>query len=236
MIAGSSGKFWPAAGLLFAAMALLVVSCGLVGGDEGAGGATVRGVVLSTEQVGPDGAPLGPRNLFPPTAREIRATVIIDGAEAGMKITGRWYQLGTSSSGTEGSQINASDVILDATTAQNNQARVTFIQRPGASGFPEDNWLLRVYINDELAKTAGFAVTQLAAVGAPVAPAPAAAVPVAPPATYTVAAGDTLATVTERFRGTEAAASYLTKLATLNGIAATAPLTPGTVLKLPPAQ
>jgi LysM repeat protein len=232
MILGSSKKLLPLAALLVAAVSLLTISCGLVGGDDGASGATVRNVLLTTEQVGPDGAPLGPRNLFPPSAREIRATVIIDGAKPGMKVTGRWYQLGTSQSGTEGSQINSSDVVLDATTAQNNAARVTFIQRPGSSGFPEDNWLLRIYINDELAKTSGFAVTRLAVIAAP-APVPAPVPAAAAPTTYTVVAGDTLATVTERFRGTEAAASYLTRLATLNGIAATSPLTPGTVLKLP---
>lgn len=220
---------------LIAGAALFAGGCSLFEDDGGSGDAgSVKALVLFSSEVGPDGAPINPRNLFPPNVREIRATVVLEDAAVDMKVTGNWYQLGTANAGSEGQRISGSDIVLDSATVQEGRASLSFALRPGASGLPEDTWLLRVFVNDDLVKTAGFVVNRTAGATAPAQGAPA---PTPTPVAYTVGAGDTLATIAQRFlpQG-QNVNDFTTRLAQFNNLAANASLSAGQVIRIPPNQ
>ena len=92
---------------------------------------------------------------------------------------------------------------------------------------------ISVFVNDDLVKTAGFVVNRSAgATTAPQQPAP-----TATPVAYTVAAGDTIASIAQRFvpQG-QNVTEFATRLAQFNNLAANAALTPGQVIRIPPSQ
>jgi hypothetical protein len=216
-----------------AAVVSLSAACSLLEDESSGNAGAVEARVLFSTEVGSDGVPVNPRNLFAPNAREIRATVLLEGVEVGMKVTTNWYQLGTgAAAGKEGQLINGSDVVLDAkSVVGGNRASITSSQR--ASNFPEDVWLLRVFIDGHLVKTAGFVVNRSAGASA----APSAPAPTPTPVAYTVVSGDTIASVAQRFlpQG-QSASDFAARLAQFNSIAPTATLTPGQVLRIPPNQ
>lgn len=148
-------------------LALGVSACSLVGDDNGggsgAGGARVIGIALST-QVNDQGQPINARNFFSPSDNEIRATVALDGVSAGQRVEGRWFQLGTANAGANGQEVSKSEFRLEANSIQNGQAVVSFFLR-SPQGFPEDSWLLRVYVDGEQVRTAGFIITRAAQTG-----------------------------------------------------------------------
>jgi LysM repeat protein len=214
------------------AAATLLVSCSLIEGDEGAGNARVTGVLMSS-QIGSDGQLVNPTNLFAPGTREVRASVAMEGVETGMKVTGKWYQLGTVNAGAEGFEASGSDITLDASTIlEGGRARVFFTLSIGGQGLSaETPWLLRVFVNDDLVNTSGFVVTSRLATGGPQGGNP----PASPtPRTYTVVAGDTLTSVAQRLlpQG-ENVNNFVQQIATLNNIPTTAALTPGQTLRIP---
>jgi nucleoid-associated protein YgaU len=218
----------PVSLIVLLSASVLLVSCSLIeGDDESAGNARVISVQMSNE-VGADGVPVNPRNAFAPPTREIRAAVRLESVETGMRVSGKWFQLGTASAGAEGAEVSGSEVTLDSTTvSEQGNSRIFFSLSTNGPSLPADSWLLRVYINDQIVKTSGFVISPL--VGADAAP------PAAPATTnYTVVAGDTLASVAQRFLPAgETVQSFVTRIATLNNIAATAALSPGQVLRVP---
>lgn len=148
---------------LLTTLTLGLTACSLVesdGNSGDAGDAKVAGLALST-QVNAEGQPVNARNFFAPTDTEIRATVVMDGVEAGQNVEGRWYQLGTADAGADGQEISKSDFDLDAGSIQNGQTVVTFFLR-SSQGFPEDSWLLRVFVDGEQIRTSGFIITRAA--------------------------------------------------------------------------
>jgi LysM repeat protein len=211
---------------------VLLVSCSLIeGDDESAGNARVISVQMSNE-VGADGVPVNPRNAFAPPTREIRAAVRLESVETGMRVSGKWFQLGTASAGAEGAEVSGSEVTLDSTTvSEQGNSRIFFSLSTNGPSLPADSWLLRVYINDQIVKTSGFVISPLVSAEGTGTNGP----PAAPATTnYTVVAGDTLASVAQRFLPAgETVQSFVTRIATLNNIAATAVLSPGQVLRVP---
>ncbi len=145
------------------ALTLTASACGLVGDDDdgnGAAGAKVAGVALST-QVNDQGQPVNARNFFAPSDAEIRATVALQGVTSGQRVEGRWFQLGTANAGAEGQEVSKSEFRLEEGAIQSGQAVVTFFLR-SPQGFPEDSWLVRVYVDGELIRTSGFIITRAA--------------------------------------------------------------------------
>jgi LysM repeat protein len=201
----------------------------------------VTAAVRFSTEVGPDGVPINPRNLFPANVREITATVLLEGVEPGMKVEGVWYQLGTANAGSEGQEIRrGSPVVLDEGTAGNGRAAISLTLSSG-SGVPEDIWLLRIFVEDTLVKTAGFVVNRAASASA--APAPTSAPPppasVAPraPVTYMVVPGDSMTSIAQRYLPPgENIAAFTTRLAQFNNVDANGTLSPGQVLRIPPAD
>ena len=211
---------WRLAGLSFVmAAAVMSIACGLFGGGEDTGNAAaaaVRSIALSSE-VDREGQPVNARLLFAPNVPEIRAIVTLTGAEPGMKVTGRFYLLGPANAGAEGQEYSSSEVTLDSQTAQNGNARVSFVQRSGAQGLPEDAWLLRVFINGELVRTSAFVVSRSAPGGAnPAAagPQPTAAPASSPTPVTQPTVRPTAVTTPTTVSGTPAASSTPTSAAT----------------------
>jgi LysM repeat protein len=216
-----------------AGLALLASACSLFEGDEegDAGSARVRGIAL-TSDLDANGNPINPRIVFAPTVREIRATVAMQGVAPGMRIRGTWFQLGPASAGSEGAEVDSGEVLLtDESVQDDGQSQITFILASGSAGFPEDAWLLRIYTNGELVRTAGFVVARTAgATGGTTTPAPSPT-----PVAYTVVSGDTLQSIAQRFLPqNESIAAFTTRLAQLNNLAVTAALTPGQTIRIPP--
>lgn len=221
---------------VFAGIALLAAGCGLIGDDNGGtGGARVGAVVFGTAP-NAEGQPTNIRNFFAPNDRIIIALVSLSDVQPGTKVTGRWYTLGFGETPPEGLLINSSDIILTADKiTPDRQSVATFTQR-SESGFPETPWVLRIYVNDKLARTAGFLVTRAVTTQAAPAPASPAPAPAPTPVTYTVQAGDTLQSVAQRFLPPGAnLQAFMTSIATLNNIQPTATLQAGQVLRIPPA-
>jgi hypothetical protein len=175
-----------ALGILVAfAAAMSLTACSLVDdSDSGdAGDAKVIGVALST-QVNAQGQPVNPRNFFSPTDNEIRATVALQGVKAGQTVEGRWYQLGTADAGPDGQEVSTSDFKLESDSIQENTAVVSFFLR-SPQGFPEDSWVMRVFVDGEQLRTAGFIITRAAQTGQGTSPAPSTSPTAAPTATRT---------------------------------------------------
>lgn len=167
-------------------LALSLSACGLVGDDDngdGAGNAKVAGIALST-QVDQQGAPVNARNFFAPADNEIRATVALQGVTAGQRVEGRWFQLGTANAGADGQEVSKSEFRLEEGSVQNGQSIVTFFLR-SPQGFPEDSWLVRVYVDGELIRTSGFIITRAAQNATQQPAAQPTSVPPAPTATRT---------------------------------------------------
>ena len=241
----------PARALVFVlgVIAILLTACSLTdGGDEDASGdasgVRVRRVILET-----DLGPLTVRNIVPSSARQITPRVELEGVEPGMVVSVRWYQLGVRDVGPEGAEIEAgtSEVILTAAAinvdVENPQGEtfVTFTSlTSGPSGFPEDAWLLRVFVNGQLVSTVAFIVTSAldASVEPPPQPTAAATVDAVPtPINYTVVSGDTLQLIAQRFLPeAETLADFLIRIGDLNDISVSAILQTGQVLLIPGPQ
>jgi LysM repeat protein len=212
----------------------------LVRDDEAdAGGAKVVQVQVSN-QVGQNGALVNPGIIFPAGTRQMAASVVLEGVRAGQRVRGTWYQLGVTDAAPEGSEARTSETVLNADTiSPEGRSRVSFSLAVGGNGFSGNSiWLLRVYVNDALAATNGFAISTAAGLppaggSAP----PAGGAPPPAPRTYTVVQGDTLLIVAQKNLppGTPAATAntLATEIATLNNIAPNAPLVPNQVLRLP---
>jgi hypothetical protein len=208
----------------------------LIRDDEAdASGARVVQVQMSN-QVGQNGALVNPGIVFPAGSRQMAASVVLEGVKAGMRVRGTWYQLGVAEAPPEGSEARSSETILNADTiSPEGRSRVSF-SLAVSSGFSGNSvWLLRVYVNDALASTNGFAISTTAAAppsggSAP----PSGAVPPAQTRTYTVVPGDTLLIVAQKNLAPGANPNaFATEIAQLNSLPANAVLTPGQVLRLP---
>ena len=229
-------RFPALAGLLIL-MSVFVMSCSLFEGDDtpSASGAKVVQVQVSN-QVGANGALVNPGNVFPAGTRQMNASVILEGVKVGQRVRGTWYQLGVQDAPPEGSEARTSDTVLNAESiSPEGRTRVAFSLNVGGNGFSGNSvWLLRVYINDALASTNGFAISTQTTGGAPP---PTQAAPVATPRVYTVVAGDTLQLVAQKNLppNTPAAniAGFATEIQTLNNLPPNAVLTPGQVLRIP---
>ena len=243
--AGRARAFLLALGVI---AAFFATACSLTGGNDedtsGEGDASsvrVRRVILET-----DLGPLAVRNIVPTSSRLINPRVELEGVEPGMIVLVRWYQLGVRDVGPEGTEIEvgASEVMLTAdkinVDVENPQGEtfITFTSlTSGPSGFPEDAWLLRIFVNGELVRTVGFVVTSAldAAVSPPTQPTavpPVEAVPT--PINYTVVAGDTLQLVAQRFLPEgETLPDFLVRIGELNDISVSAILQTGQVLLIP---
>src|SRR5688572_21914294 len=82
--------------------------------DDGEGDANAVGVagVLISNEIDANGQPVNPRTALPAGTRAVRASVRLTNAVSGMKVTGTWYQLGTSNAGAEGAEVSSSEVTL----------------------------------------------------------------------------------------------------------------------------
>jgi hypothetical protein len=175
--------------LPFIVLSATLLACGLVEGDD-------EGLFEGTVNVGlTDAAPAGgtytARNIFPPNVPEVLAIIQVENADSGMEVTGAWYQLATiqqraGNQTPEGIKVSEAGFTLgaDSIDPASNRGGGTLRLRPNAP-LPEDSYLLRIYIDGKLAKTAGFVVSRAATTEAPpVTQPPAAAQPPAaqPPA------------------------------------------------------
>lgn len=230
--------------VLSIALVTLATACDLVSSDDDGGNSGARVPILifcDTPADRPCQVTTPLRNYFAPNSAQIQANVLVQNATAGLKLTGRWYQLGTPDAGSAGQEVNSSDVTINGDQINDKaETQVQFFLRSGTSGsgFPEDSWLLRIYEGDTLLKTSSFIVTRAAQATAPTGTTGATGTGgTAQPQNYTVVAGDTLQTVAQRFlpQG-EQAQNFINRIATLNNIQATATLQPGQVLRIPGPQ
>ena len=217
-------------------LGVLVMSCGALGGDDNETSASSVKVlsVQMSNLVGADGELINPGNTFAPGTRQIRASVRLEGVSSGQRIVGKWYQLGVANAPSEGAEASSSETVLAADTiSPEGRTRVSFSLTVGGQGFSQESvWLLRVFVNDQLASTNGFAITNLALPPAP--PVTQGPPPAPTPRTYVVVTGDTLTTVAQRFLPPNGNIQALvTQIAQLNNIPPTAPLTPGQSLRIP---
>ena len=114
-----------------------------------------RSVVFST-----DVGPTATRNVVSSTASEIRVQIGLEGVQPGMIVTARWYQLGVADVPPEGQEISSGQVALTAESiSSEGESIASFLLSSGPSGFPRDSWLLRIYVDDELVRTAGLVVS-----------------------------------------------------------------------------
>jgi LysM repeat protein len=207
----------------------------LIRDDEAdAAGARVVQVQVSN-QVGQNGALVNPGVVFPAGSRQMAASVVLEGVKAGMRVRGTWYQLGVPEAPPEGTEARSSETILNADTiSPEGRSRVSF-SLTVSSGFSGNSvWLLRVYVNDALASTNGFAITTAAGAPSGGSAPPAGGAPPPAPRTYTVVPGDTLLIVAQKNLAPGAnPATFATEIAQLNNLAPNAVLTPGQVLRLP---
>lgn len=221
--------------LAIGAVFMFSVACSIVDGDDdtagNASGATASSIVFSTD-LGPTAA----RNLIPSTATEIRISVKLEGVRAGQKVTAKWYQLGVADVPSEGKEIQSKDLVLPA--AEVTPEGTTFANFAiNSSRFPEDAWLVRVFVGDELVRTGAFVVTSAAGARTSSSPAPQAT---ATPQNYTILANDTLTTIAQKFlpQG-EQLANFIGRIQALNNlqnVQPTVPLTAGQTLRIPGAQ
>jgi LysM repeat protein len=224
----------PSSHNLIAVVALLALVMGCSGDDGSDSSARVTALLFSAA-VDTNGIPVNPAIAFPTGTREVFATVRLEGVRSGDSVTARWYQLGTGDAGAEGSEVNDAEVKLSADDLSENGAIVTFSQRAGASGLPEDAWLIRIYVGDTLVKTSAFVITSALRASAPApAAAPSALPSVAAPQTYTVVAGDTIASIAQRFlpQG-ESITSYQARIVQVNNLPASPVLQVGQVIRIP---
>lgn len=150
---------------LFAGVVLLASGCGIFDDDDGGNGAEYNGdITVGLTDVVPASGTYTLKNVFSPSVREIIAVVQLEDAKAGTDVRGEWFQLGTLQVQAEGvtphgAPISSagfelgSDTIDTATGRGGGRLRLT----PNAP-LPQDSYLLRVYVDNKLAKTVGFVV------------------------------------------------------------------------------
>jgi hypothetical protein len=161
-----------------------LLGCGLFGGDDDFDGDVAVGL---TDTIGANGA-FTIRNVFAPNVREVLAIVQIENAKSGTEIKGEWLQLATlqpraANQTPEGIKVSEAGFKLEqsAINAESGRGGGTLRLVPNAP-LPEDTYLLRVYVNGELAKTVGFVVSRQAALLDQPGAQPPAAPPGPPPA------------------------------------------------------
>jgi hypothetical protein len=172
----SSGNVWKivAGALCVIAIAVVAAAAAYIfwidDDDDGSGSADVSGIVVSSvlfsNEVDSNGQPVNPKLSIPSGSRAVRASVRLQGVSAGMTVEGRWFQLGPAQGGAEGAEISTSNVVLDSDSVNANGAsRVSFSLGTNGPALPDDSWLLRVYVDGKLVKTAGFVVGTTVNVG-----------------------------------------------------------------------
>ena len=148
-----------------------LMACGLVEGDdeETYDGAITVGL---TEAIGGDGT-YNLRNIFTPEIPEVLAIVQVENAEAGMEVTGEWIQLATIQQRAP-NQTASGIIVSEAGFTLTQEAIDVASGRGGGTlrlvpnaPLPADSYLLRVYIDGALARTAGFVVVDLTPEEAP---------------------------------------------------------------------
>ncbi len=204
--------------LALSVIIVLTTACLSKGADDGdAGGATAESVVFGTE-LGPATA----EHIIPAGAEEIRVQLVLNGVEAGMKITVRWFRLGDADVPSEGGEVGSDDIILSPEDVLVDGTAVNFVLASGPSGFAEDAWLLRIYVNGGLVRTTAFVVSGSLNAAAAATAQPTAVFTPGPsptPINYTVVAGDTLQLIAQRFLPDgELLGGYLDRIADLNDI------------------
>jgi hypothetical protein len=151
-------------------LALALSGCGLFGGDDGDSVYTGPITVEISDNI-PQTGTFTRKSVYPPEVREVVALVRVDNARAGMKITSRWYQLGTlqnlANLGPHGFLVTETEYVLKAGDIggerKTGETRVRLI--PNAP-LPEDAYVLRVYIDGKLARTVGFIIRRTSLPGA----------------------------------------------------------------------
>ncbi|MGE0687874.1 MAG: hypothetical protein AB7P33_14105 [Dehalococcoidia bacterium] len=130
------------------------------GGSNGGAVSSVQvSSVLFSNEIDSDGNPVNTRIALPAGSRAVRASVRLLNVQPGMTIEGKWFQLGPTDAGAEGIEISTSKVVLNADTISSSDvSRVQFSLGTNGPPLPEDAWLLRVYVNGQLVKTAGFVI------------------------------------------------------------------------------
>jgi hypothetical protein len=125
----------------------------------------VSSVIFSNE-VDSNGNPVNPKLSIPSGSRAVRASVRLQGVKPGMNVEGRWYQLGPAQAGAEGIEVSKSNTVLTTETVNESGAsRVAFSLGSSSAALPDDAWLLRVYVDGKLVKTAGFVVGTVLSTG-----------------------------------------------------------------------
>lgn len=104
------------------------------------------------------------KNAFPRNIKEIIAVVELAGAREGTAVRGEWYQLGTLQIEAQGIKprgaliseagFELSNETIDPET-HTGGGRLRLV--PNAP-LPPDSYLLRVYVDDQLARTVGFVI------------------------------------------------------------------------------
>jgi LysM repeat protein len=177
--------------------------------------------------------------VFPADTRQVYAVLTLEGVDIGTEITGRWYQLSVQDAPPDGAEVSSAGVRLDEDNIFERNARVALNLSGGAGALPEGDWVVRVYADGKFVRTMAFVVTRAVTVqpnqgtsGQPAAqPSPTVA---AQQQSYTVASGDSLASIAQRFKpASEATEAYVARLVQLNNLQPNANLTVGQVLRLP---
>ena len=158
-------------------LTLLLTGCGLVGGDgdttpeagltptssssTGAtSGVTVIDAAFGTAVDEERKVVGGATSVFSPDTKRVYAVLVLGNPQAGDVVTGRWYKLDSRSAPPDGAFINEAGVELTADTIGSNAiARVALNLTAEGDGLAEGEWLVRVYLNDDLIRTMAFVVT-----------------------------------------------------------------------------
>jgi hypothetical protein len=167
-------------GLLLASAVLMVLTagCGIFGGGSSSSNDLYNGRVtlLLTDNVAAVSG-LQRKNQFSPTVPAIDAYLTLANAKSGQKIVGRWYQLGTlvpeAAAGEQiGHEITANNYAIVQPDVDNlTHAGSVHLRLVPSAPLPQDSYMLRVFVDDKLAKTVGFIVSGQAP---PASPTPAA--------------------------------------------------------------
>jgi hypothetical protein len=167
--------------------ALLLSGCGLVGDDEddpaqdGTGGEGIADILVidsaMSTQIDENKQASGVvGNAFPPDTQQIYIVLVLDGVDVGTVITGRWFQL-VDAGPPGGTEISRADVTLTQDNVIEGAARVELNLSAGASGFPPDDYVVRVYAGDTFIKTSAFVISELVTHPTPTGAPPSAAAP-----------------------------------------------------------
>ncbi len=127
--------------------------------------AAVKVVALGfSDQFDAQDHPVNLRNVLPAGVDRIGAYVLLENVKPGMTVEGRWFELGAQDPAPDGTMITQSSVVLtaDAIDPGSSRASAFFTLNTDRASLPEDSWLLRVYVEGHLVRTAAVIISNVA--------------------------------------------------------------------------